>query len=148
MPRPRRSKDSLGGNIVNANRCRCSCLMTRPIGMCFDSQSKQPRIKYTKILMAITRTSGQGRPKGALNKRTIEVIDKLAALHCDPITGMARIAMNKNNPVELRARMFVELAQYVAAKRKAVEHSGDAGMIEALLLRLDAEAMDHPRSGQ
>jgi hypothetical protein len=105
--------------------------------------------------MAITRTSGQGRPKGALNKRTIEVIDKLAALHCDPITGMARIAMNKKTPVELRARMYSELAQYVACKRKAIEHSSDAGMIETLLLRLDAEAVDgaaalrgSPGSGQ
>jgi hypothetical protein len=87
--------------------------------------------------MPITRTSGQGRPKGALNKRTLDVIDKLAALRCDPITGMARIAMNKKNPVELRARMFAELAQYVAPKRKAMEHSGDSGMIEALLARID-----------
>jgi hypothetical protein len=87
--------------------------------------------------MPVTRTSGQGRPKGALNKRTLEVIDKLAAERCDPIAGMARIAMNKKNPVELRARMFAELAQYVAPKRKAMEHSGDAGMIEALLARID-----------
>jgi hypothetical protein len=87
--------------------------------------------------MPVTRTSGQGRPKGALNKRTLDVIDKLAAERCDPIVGMARIAMNKNNPVELRARMFAELAQYVAPKRKAMEHSGDAGMIEALLARMD-----------
>jgi hypothetical protein len=87
--------------------------------------------------MPVTRTSGQGRPKGALNKRTLDVIDKLAAERCDPIAGMARIAMNKKNPVELRARMFAELAQYVAPKRKAMEHSGDAGMIEALLARID-----------
>jgi hypothetical protein len=42
---------------------------------------------------------------------------------------MARIAMNKKNPVELRARMFAEMAQY-APKRKAVEHSADGGMLE------------------
>src|ERR1700733_5011903 len=105
--------------------------------------------------MAITRTSRQGRPKGVLNKRTRDVIDKLAALDCDPITGMARIAMSKKTPVELRARMYSELAQYVACKRKAVEHSSDAGLLETLLLRLDAEAMDnaagfvgHPRKGR
>jgi hypothetical protein len=61
---------------------------------------------------------------------------------CDPITGMARIAMNKKTPVELRARMYSELAQYVACKRKAVEHSSDSGTIETLLLRLDGEAVD------
>jgi len=87
--------------------------------------------------MPVTRTSGQGRPKGALNKRTLDVIEKLAAERCDPIVGMARIAMNEKNPVELRARMFAELAQYVAPKRKALEHSGDAGMIEALLSKID-----------
>jgi hypothetical protein len=37
--------------------------------------------------------------------------------------------MNKKNPVELRARMFAEMAQY-APKRKAVEHSADGGMLE------------------
>jgi hypothetical protein len=92
--------------------------------------------------MPITRTSGQGRPKGALNKRTLDVIEKLAALDCDPIAGMALIAMNEKNPVELRGRMYSELAQYVAPKRKAMEHSGDAGTIETLLLRLDAEHVD------
>jgi hypothetical protein len=92
--------------------------------------------------MPITRTSGQGRPKGALNKRTRDVIDKLAALDCDPIAGMALIAMDERNSIEVRARMFVELAQYVAPKRKAVEHSADAGLLEALLLKLDAEHVD------
>jgi hypothetical protein len=90
--------------------------------------------------MPITRTSGQGRPKGALNKRTRDVIEKLAALRCDPITGMARIAMDEKNAIELRAKMFIELAQYVAAKRKAVEHSADGAMLEALLLKLDPQA--------
>ena len=68
------------------------------------------------------------------------MIEKLAALRCDPITGMARIALNKKNPVELRAKMFAELAQYVAPKRKALEHSAEPGLIEDLLSRIDAEA--------
>jgi hypothetical protein len=77
-----------------------------------------------------------GRQRGTPNKRTLEVAERLAALRCDPITGMARIAMNRKNPVELRARMFAELAQYIAPKRKALEHSGDSGTIEALLARI------------
>jgi hypothetical protein len=87
--------------------------------------------------MPVTRTSGQGRPKGALNKRTLDVIDKLAVLHCDPITGMALIATNEKNPAELRGRMFAELAQYVAPKRKAMEHSTQPGLIEKLLSQID-----------
>jgi hypothetical protein len=78
-----------------------------------------------------------GRRRGSPNKSTLDVIDKLAALHCDPITGMAKLVMDKSNAPELRGRMFAELAQYVAPKRKALEHSGDAGMIDALLARID-----------
>lgn len=36
---------------------------------------------------------------------------------------MALIAMDNNNPSELRARMFAELAQYVAPKRRALDVS-------------------------
>jgi hypothetical protein len=79
-----------------------------------------------------------GRQRGAPNKRTLDVIERLAALHCDPIAGMARIALNKKNPVEVRARMFAELAHYIAPKRKALEHSAEPGMIVELLPRIDA----------
>jgi hypothetical protein len=78
-----------------------------------------------------------GRQRGAPNKRTLDVIERLAALHCDPITGMARIALNIKNPLELRAKMFAELAQYVAPKRKAMEHSAEPGLIEALLEKIE-----------
>jgi hypothetical protein len=65
-----------------------------------------------------------GRQKGTRNKRTQDVIDRLEALGCDPIEGMARLAMDKSNSPELRGRMFAELAQFVAPKLKAIEHSG------------------------
>ena len=84
--------------------------------------------------MPVTRTSGQGRPKGALNKRTQAVADLLAEMDCDPIVGMAMIALDAHNPIELRARMYAELAQYVAPKRRAVEHSGEVNLVEQLLL--------------
>lgn len=81
---------------------------------------------------------GAGKPKGSTNKATQEVKDKLAKLGCDPIEGLARIAMeavndanstNKPNErsqaLQLAANCYKELAQYVAPKRKAVEHSGE-----------------------
>lgn len=77
-----------------------------------------------------------GRKAGTPNKRTVEVQEKLARLKCDPIAGMARLAMDKKNPPELRGRMFAELAQYIAPKRKALEHSADGGMLEAFLARI------------
>ena len=70
------------------------------------------------------------------NKRTLDVAQRLAALKCDPIQGMAMLARDKKNPPELRGRMYAELAQYVAPKRRAIEHSTDLPTLEALLERL------------
>jgi hypothetical protein len=49
---------------------------------------------------------------------------------------MARMSMNKKNPLELRARIFAGLAQSVAPKRKALEQSTWPGLIEALLTQI------------
>jgi hypothetical protein len=68
-----------------------------------------------------------GRKRGTPNRRTVDIEEKLAALGCDPIAGMAEIAMDKGQPIELRAAMFKELAQYVAPKRKGIELSGRDG---------------------
>lgn len=70
--------------------------------------------------MALGRKTG-GRMVGTPNRRTVDIQSLLARLNCDPIEGMARIAMDCVNPVEIRARMYAELAQYVAPKRKSVE---------------------------
>jgi hypothetical protein len=84
-----------------------------------------------------------GRKKGTPNKRTLEVTERLAELGCDPIEGMARLAMNEANAPELRGRMFSELAGFVAPKRKAVEHTGaDGGLIET---REQADQLDYSR---
>lgn len=99
-----------------------------------------------------------GRQKGTPNQITKDVAARLAAIGCDPIIGMAQLAMgiaecthcgargkvlNPDNPmrkipcpachgtkrelvaIELRARMFSELANYVAPKRKSIEHVED-----------------------
>ena len=72
--------------------------------------------------MAIGKKTG-GRLLGTPNKKTTEIQAVLAKMGCDPILGMALLAMDANNTPELRGRMYAELAQYVAPKRKAVEHS-------------------------
>jgi len=48
-------------------------------------------------------------------------------LDCDPIEGMARIAVDEQAELGLRAQMYKELAQYTAPKRKAVEVTGEDG---------------------
>ena len=61
------------------------------------------------------------------NKKTLEVIAKLEKLDCDPIEGMANIATKamKEKNYHLAGQMYKELAQYVAPKRKAIEHGSD-----------------------
>ncbi len=70
-----------------------------------------------------------GRTPGTPNKSTQEVRDRLKALDCDPIEGMAFIAAEsrregENHDLQLAGQMYKELAQYVAPKRKAIEVSG------------------------
>ena len=70
-----------------------------------------------------------GRVKGTPNKRTQDVIDRLKELKCDPIEGMALIAKQamQEGELTLAGNMYKELANYVAPKRKAIEHTGKDG---------------------
>ncbi len=74
--------------------------------------------------MALGRKTG-GRKPGTPNRRTLEVSQRLEGLGCDPIAGMALLAMDPANSPELRGRMYAELAQYVAPKRKALEMTAE-----------------------
>lgn len=100
-----------------------------------------------------------GRQKGTPNKASAEAQDILDALGCNPIEGLARIAngeglsclvyLNKETgefveyeikpSFDQRLNAYKELAQYVAPKRKAVEHSGSIGTHEETLEALAAE---------
>lgn len=73
------------------------------------------------------KREGAGRRKGTVGKKTLEVQQKLAELNCDPIEGMAIIASRAmdEGDLPLAGNMYKELAQYVAPKRKAIEHSTD-----------------------
>jgi len=66
-----------------------------------------------------------GRKKGTPNKATQTITEKLEALNCDPLEGMAKIAKQAmaEGEMALAGQMFKELAQYVAPKRKSVEMS-------------------------
>jgi hypothetical protein len=70
--------------------------------------------------MALGRKTG-GRAAGTPNRKTREVAELLDRLGCDPIAGMVQIAQNPEASLELRGRMFSDLAQYIYPKRKAVE---------------------------
>jgi hypothetical protein len=75
------------------------------------------------------RHANAGRKKGTPNKTTQTIQEKLDALGCDPLEGMAQIALEAKatGDMVLAGRMYAELAQYVAPKRKAVEQTGPNG---------------------
>jgi hypothetical protein len=83
-----------------------------------------------------------GRPKGSKNKQTLAVTDRLEALGCDPIEGMAQIAMDERAELSIRAQMYKELAQYVAPKRKAVEMKTEAEISLVDVIRSIEERRD------
>jgi hypothetical protein len=62
-----------------------------------------------------------GRQRGTPNRKTHELALKLEQLGCDPIAGLARLAMADETAPELKVRCYAELAQYVHPKRKAME---------------------------
>lgn len=67
------------------------------------------------------------RPLGSKNQRRIDVDERLAALNCKPLEGMARIAKiaEENGEYALAGNMYKELIKYVLPQLKAVEHSGN-----------------------
>lgn len=93
---------------------------------------------------------GPGREKGSKNKRTLELEEKLASLNCDPILFMATIMMDEDQPLDLRCKMATELVQYVAPKRKAIEHTGDVGVTQFVIMgaQPDASPEDWERRNQ
>ena len=74
--------------------------------------------------MATGKKTG-GRKAGTPNRKTFDVIEKLEALDCDPISAMARLAMKAeaDGDIALAARLYSELSPYTAPKRKAIEQT-------------------------
>jgi len=79
------------------------------------------RDSHGRFVTGAPRPTNAGRKKGTPNKLTLNVAERLAALRCDPLEGLAKIARNGSNPVAIRARCYAELAQYVYPRRKAVD---------------------------
>ena len=69
----------------------------------------------------MARIKTGGRVAGTPNKRTQDLQDRLESLGVDPVMGLATIANDPNAPIELRARVQMELLQYILPKRKALE---------------------------
>ena len=67
------------------------------------------------------RVEGSGRQPGTPNKRTAELVERLAELNLDPLAGLAAIANDPKTSVELRADIHKTLLNYVFPKRRSVD---------------------------
>lgn len=103
------------------------------------------------FVKGMPRPANAGRKKGSLNRVNPSAAERLAELGCDPLQGMALIAANKKNPVEVRGRMYAELAKYRYPQLKAIEHTGNvSGQVQvdirAALMQVVAKLPEDARA--
>jgi hypothetical protein len=67
---------------------------------------------------------------------------------CDPIEGMARIAMDERADLSIRAQMIKELASYVAPKRRAVEMKAEGQLSLVNVIRAIDQRKDQAQTAQ
>lgn len=97
------------------------------------------------------KREGAGRKKGSLNKVLTSIADMLDEMGCNPLQNLAKVANGEKHFAQVSDgelgevyptldQMIAankELSQYVAPKRKAVEHTGgDGEPLQALTVKL------------
>jgi hypothetical protein len=78
-----------------------------------------------------------GRQKGTPNRATAVLKDKLAALGCDPVEELAKIAQNPKTTVESKIQIYSTLLPYVYPKRKPMEDSNEEPIVINVNTSLD-----------
>jgi hypothetical protein len=68
-----------------------------------------------------TGTKTGGRIAGTPNKRTQDLQQRLESLGVDPVSGLAAIAMDDSAPIDLRARVQMDLMSYLYPRRRALD---------------------------
>ena len=73
------------------------------------------------------KREGAGRPKGSRNRYNAEMekllqahMDELGHENYDPVIAMAEIALNEENPIDLRFKAHAEVAQYIRTKCRSL----------------------------
>lgn len=92
-----------------------------------------------------TGTKFGGRKKGTPNKKTTEIEELILSTGClHPVVGLAQIAMKAETEGDLHLAKdcYKELAQYVAPKKKAIEHTGAVETNQPLIVVLDSSDDD------
>jgi hypothetical protein len=80
-----------------------------------------------------------GRQKGTPNRATSELKQKLAALGCDPLAELVKIARDVNIPVNARVFIYSTLLPYEYPKRKPMEDSNEESLVINVNTSLDNE---------
>jgi hypothetical protein len=93
----------------------------------------------------MTRIKTGGRTAGTPNRRTQDLQDRLEALGVDPVMGLAQIANDPSAPIELRARVQMELLQYILPKRKALEVTSGAQPMISIRLGIGNSKFNQPQ---
>jgi len=89
-----------------------------------------------------------GRTAGTPNKRTVELVERLAELACDPVEGLVRIANDPATDAALRARVYADLLPYLFPRRKSVELADPNGDPVQLIVRWQSpESVQRDDSG-
>jgi hypothetical protein len=85
------------------------------------------------------RRPGAGRKKGVTGKKNAEILaiiqDRFPDYH--PLLAMAEIANDESVDQSMRFMAHKEVAQYVAPKLKAIEHSGGVDVTPKVSLILN-----------
>ena len=77
-----------------------------------------------------------GRPPGAKNKTRRNVEELLIKMKCDPITGLARLAMDESIHAELRVKAYAALAPYIYPKKASIVVRNDSAPQTSFVLDL------------
>lgn len=84
-----------------------------------------------------------GRRKGSHNRDKRELLAMIMDAGCPhPIQGLAEVAViaKKAKRYDLAANCYKELAQYVAPKRRAIEHTTEKGEAQPLVIVMPSKS--------
>lgn len=79
-----------------------------------------------------------GRRKGTPNKATLAVTERLFALGCDPLEGLASLAMDPKSTPEFRKQCYSELMPYAYSKRRPIDVAIEQPTVINVITQVDS----------
>lgn len=79
-----------------------------------------------------------GRKRGTPNKASQDVAERLAALGCDPLEGLARLATDPKSTPEFRRQCFNDLMPYAYSKRRPIDVAIEQPTVMNVITNVDS----------